>query len=272
MNDGTDGPPTAPTTGRSPYDEYVQASVLNSLQQPLTNSPDEMAFIVVTQVQELWFTLIVHEWRAAREAFAKDDLPAATDALVRSRRALQSLTSSWTPIAALTPPQFNGFRAAFGRASGFQSAMYRHLEFLLGEKSAGMLRAHRGDPKVHDALAETFRESSLYDEVLLFLKRRGRPVPDLAGRATEPGVADPAVTEVWRQIYRGPRHDPLVALGELLTDIAELVARWRQDHVMVVRRAMGARTGSAGSSGLAWLTRRAERMVFPELWEARDDI
>ncbi|WP_270857986.1 tryptophan 2,3-dioxygenase family protein, partial [Streptomyces rochei] len=93
----TDAALTRPFTGASPYDTYVRASVLNSLQQPLTEAPDEMGFLVTTQVMELWFTLIVHEWRTARVAFAKDDLHAATDALTRSRRALTALGGAWAP-------------------------------------------------------------------------------------------------------------------------------------------------------------------------------
>ncbi|MEU1295202.1 tryptophan 2,3-dioxygenase family protein [Streptomyces sp. NPDC005840] len=264
---------TEPLEGPSPYDTYVHASVLNALQQPLTEAADEMGFLVTTQVMELWFTLVVHEWQAAGEAFAKDDLDAGTDALVRSARALTALNASWKPIAALTPMQFNAFREAFGRASGFQSAMYRRLEFLLGQKNAGLLNNHRGDPLVHEALAETYRAASLYDEVLRFLHRRGLPVPEhvVERDVTAPYASDPGVVEAWREIYAAPRHE-LLALGEQLTDIAELVARWRFDHIMVVRRAMGAKPGSAGSSGLAWLERRASLPVFPELWQVRGEL
>ncbi|MFI5972435.1 tryptophan 2,3-dioxygenase [Streptomyces sp. NPDC051452] len=282
MNDSTSAPGrpaaddslTRPFAGASPYDTYVRASVLNTLQHPLTEAPDEMGFVVTTQVMELWLTLIVHEWRTASTAFAKDDLDAAMDALTRSRRALSALNAAWAPLASLTPAQFNGFRAAFGQASGFQSAMYRHMEFLLGDKSASMLRMHGGDTAVHEALSETYREPSLYDEVLGFLHRQGLPVPDEVRErdVTDPYRSDPGVVEVWRRIYSGPQHHPLLALGELLTDVAELVLRWRYDHVMVVRRAMGAKSGSAGSTGLAWLEQRATRPVFPELWEARGGV
>ncbi|GLW49460.1 tryptophan 2,3-dioxygenase [Streptomyces sp. NBRC 14336] len=270
----TDDDLTRPFTGPSPYDSYVHASVLNSLQHPLTDAPDEMGFLVTTQVMELWFTLVVHEWRTARDAFTKDDLHAATDALTRSRRALTSLNGAWAPLAELTPAQFNGFRAAFGKASGFQSAMYRHMEFLLGDKSAEMLRAHRGDPDVHEALNETYREPSLYDEVLAFLHRQGLQVPMRVRERdmTAPYTSDPAVVAMWREIYTGPQHHPQLALAELLTDIAGLVARWRFEHLLVVRRAMGSKPGSAGSDGLAWLERRAARPVFPELWEVRGGI
>ncbi|MEV6983647.1 tryptophan 2,3-dioxygenase family protein [Sphaerisporangium sp. NPDC051017] len=271
---GADDPLTQPSQGKSPYDAYVHASVLSTLQHPLTEAPDEMGFIVTTQVMELWFTLIVHEWRMAGKAFANDNLDAAMDALVRSRRALTALNAAWAPLAALTPAQFNGFRAAFGKASGFQSATYRHMEFLLGDKSASMLRLHQGDPALHAALSETHRAPSLYDEVLGFLHRQGLPVPDHVRErdVTAPYSGDPGVVEVWRRIYATPQHHPLLALGERLTDIAELVLRWRFDHIMVVRRAMGTKSGSVGSTGLAWLEKRAARPVFPELWEVRGGV
>ncbi|MBL1098524.1 tryptophan 2,3-dioxygenase [Streptomyces coffeae] len=258
----------------TPYDDYVHASVLSSLQQPLTQAPEEMGFLVTTQVMELWFTLIVHEWRAARDALMKDDLDEAMDALGRGRDAHRSLNASLYPIARLTPVQFNGFRAAFGSASGFQSAMYRHMEFLLGDKSRSLIQPHRGHAVVYAELQESLAEPSLYDEVLGFLNRRGLPVPEhvLLRDVTEEYRPDPGVEESWRRIYAGPRHDPLVSLGEMLTDTAELVLRWRADHLLAVRRAMGGKRGSAGSSGLSWLEKRAERPVFPELWSARGHV
>ncbi|MFB6891906.1 tryptophan 2,3-dioxygenase [Kitasatospora sp. NPDC056327] len=257
--------------GVSPYEDYVHADVLGSLQQPLTDAPDEMGFLITTQVMELWFTLTVHEWRAAAECFSKDDAERALDALERSIRAHRALNDSWHPIAALTPGRFNSFRAAFGRASGSQSATYRHMEFLLGDKSREVTDCYRNHPAAHEALTEALGRPSLYDEVLRFLRRQGLPVPRAVCErdVTEPYRADPGVEEVWRRLYAGPPHDPLLALAERLTDLAELVQRWRTDHVVVVRRAMGGKTGSAGSSGVAWLEDRAARPVFPELWTAR---
>ncbi|MCX5214389.1 tryptophan 2,3-dioxygenase family protein [Kitasatospora sp. NBC_00240] len=270
----TDDGPTTEFEGATPYDDYVHASVLTSLQQPLTNDPGEMAFLVTTQVMELWFTLIVHEWDAARDALLKDDFDRAMDALRRSLDAHQALNDSWRPIAALTPGQFNGFRAAFGNASGFQSAMYRRMEFLLGDKSRSMVRPHRGHPRVHAELEESLTRPSLYDVVLGYLHRRGLPVPEqvLHRDVTVAYEADTAVEETWRQIYAGSPYDPLVALGEALTDVAEAVLRWRSDHLLVTRRAMGSKTGSGGSPGVAWLEKRAVRSVFPEIWTARSHV
>ncbi|WP_419996739.1 tryptophan 2,3-dioxygenase family protein [Streptomyces boninensis] len=260
--------------GTTPYEDYVQADVLTHLQHPLSDDPGEMVFLVTTQVMELWFTVIVHEWETAAVALREDDLPRAMAALKRSTYELQSLNASWEPLAHLTPRQFNAYRSALGEGSGFQSAMYRRMEFLLGEKSASMLVPHRGAPRVHAELEKALAEPSLYDEALRLLARRGFPVPgevlnrDLA-RRHEP---DPAVEAAWAQVYAGDQEDELVRLGELLTEVAELVWRWRNDHLVATRRAMGSKVGTGGSAGVAWLEKRAAKNVFPELWTARSHV
>jgi tryptophan 2,3-dioxygenase len=271
--DEADGP-ILRFTAESPYDEYVHASLITSLQDCLTDAPSERAFLVATQVMELWFTLIISEWREARSHLRDDDRSGAMAALRRSVSAHEALNESWRPIGRMTPAQFNEFRAAFGQASGFQSVNYRHLEMLLGEKSKAMLQAHRGSLVAYRELEKSFREPSLYDEVLGFVRRWGMAMPDhvLNRDVTRPYQADPAVEEMWRQVYAGPQNSPLADLGEVLTDVAELVMRWRSSHIMAVRRAMGAKAGSAGSSGLAWLERRSTRPVFPELWSAREYV
>ncbi len=272
--DPTTDEPLVSFQGKTPYDDYVHASVLSSLQQPLTDDPNEMVFLVTTQVMELWFTLVVHEWQAARDALVKDDHEGAMDALRRSIRAHHALNGSLRPIARMTPAQFNGFREAFGAASGFQSAKYRQMEFLLGDKSRSLMNPQRADPRAYTELEELLKQPSLYDETLVYLHRRGLPVPEhvLERDVTAAYQADPGVEEVWRRIYAGPQNDPLLGLGEALTDIAELVMHWRGDHLLATRRAMGAKAGSGGSSGVAWLEKRAARPVFPEIWTARGHV
>ncbi|MEU8825946.1 tryptophan 2,3-dioxygenase family protein [Streptomyces sp. NPDC048636] len=262
--------------GTTPYEDYVQASVLTHLQHPLSDDPGEMVFLVTTQVMELWFTVIVHEWHTAAQALREDDLPTVMAALKRSTYELESLNSSWKPLAHLTPGQFNAYRSALGDGSGFQSAMYRRMEFLLGEKSASMLVPHRGAPRVHAELEKALTEPSLYDEVLRFLARRGFDIPAVV-LDRDPAlryVPDPGVERVWQEIYSasGPRDDELTRLGEALTEVAELVWRWRNDHLVATRRAMGAKTGTGGSAGVAWLEKRAGKNVFPELWTARSHV
>ncbi|MYV55419.1 tryptophan 2,3-dioxygenase [Streptomyces sp. SID3212] len=261
--------------GTTPYEDYVQADVLTHLQHPLSDDPGEMVFLVTTQVMELWFTVIVHEWETASRALREDRIQVAVDALKRSVRELEALNASWKPLGQLTPAQFNSYRSALGEGSGFQSAMYRRMEFLLGDKSASMLVPHRGAPRVHAELEKALHEPSLYDETLRLLARRGLPVPgavverDLS-RKYEPS---PEVEQVWAGIYAdADQHTELIRLGEALTDVGELVWRWRNDHLVATRRAMGSKTGTGGSAGVAWLEKRATKNVFPELWTARSHV
>ncbi|MFD4525201.1 tryptophan 2,3-dioxygenase family protein [Streptomyces sp. NPDC058470] len=260
--------------GTTPYEDYVQADVLTHLQQTRSDDPGEMVFLVTTQVMELWFTVIVHEWETAAKALREDRVPVAVAALKRSVRELEALNASWRPLAQLTPAQFNSYRAALGEGSGFQSAMYRRMEFLLGEKSASMLVPHRGAPRVHAELEKALHEPSLYDEVLGLLARRGHAIPAsvLTRDVSLRYESSPEVEEVWTSLYAGDEDAELARLGEALTDVAELVWRWRNDHLVATRRAMGAKTGTGGSAGVAWLEKRAQKNVFPELWTARSHV
>ncbi len=277
---GTNEAPETPETphldfaGTTPYEDYVQADVLTHLQKTLSDDPGEMVFLVTTQVMELWFTVIVHEWETAARALREDDLTVAKDALKRSVRELEALNASWTPLIGLTPAQFNSYRAALGEGSGFQSAMYRRMEFLLGDKSASMLVPHRGAPRVHRELEKALHEPSLYDEVLRLLARRGYAVPDtvLSRDLSQRYEPSDAVEAVWAEVYGGDQDGELVRLGEALTDVGELVWRWRNDHLVATRRAMGSKTGTGGSAGVAWLEKRARKNVFPELWTARSYV
>lgn len=261
--------------GTTPYEDYVQADVLTHLQQLRSDDPGEMVFLVTTQVMELWFTVLVHEWETASLALREDRLPVARDALKRSLRQLEALNASWRPLAQLTPAQFNSYRSSLGEGSGFQSAMYRRMEFLLGDKSASMLVPHRGSPRVYAELEKALSQPSLYDETLALLARRGHPVPRsvLDRDLRQKYEPSPVVEAVWARIYADPeKYGELVRLGELLTDVGELVWRWRNDHLVATRRAMGSKTGTGGSAGVAWLEKRATKTVFPELWTARSHV
>ncbi|MFF1447904.1 tryptophan 2,3-dioxygenase family protein [Streptomyces sp. NPDC058274] len=260
--------------GTTPYEDYVQADVLTHLQHTLSDDPGEMVFLVTTQVMELWFTVIVHEWETAARALREDRVPVAVAALKRSVRELEALNASWKPLGQLTPAQFNSYRSALGEGSGFQSAMYRRMEFLLGEKSASMLVPHRGAPRVHAELEKALHEPSLYDEVLRLLDRRGHTIPRavLDRDVSQRYESAPEIEAVWTELYAGDESAELARLGEALTDVAELVWRWRNDHLVATRRAMGSKTGTGGSAGVAWLEKRAQKNVFPELWTARSHV
>ncbi|MGW0522062.1 tryptophan 2,3-dioxygenase [Crossiella sp. NPDC003009] len=261
--------------GTTPYEDYVHASVLHSLQQRWSSDPGEMSFLVITQIMELYFGLLCFEWRQAQTEMRADDLDSTVRTLHRSVLHVQGLNAAWRSIARMTPEEFNAFRANLGEGSGFQSGMYRHVEFLLGEKSASLIVPHRAVPAMHAELEAALAKPSLYDDALALLHRRGYPVPRSALERdfTQAYQPDPEVEKVWTLIYsdRAEHHDEQ-RLGEVLTDIAEEFARWRYDHLLATRRAMGAKVGTGGSAGVAWLEKRVQRTVFPELWTARSYV
>ncbi|WP_033348147.1 tryptophan 2,3-dioxygenase [Kitasatospora aureofaciens] len=254
----------------TPYAQYVRLEQLHSLQHPRSKEPAELSFIVTTQVMELLFDLLRHEWTIAGQSLREDDLTAALAALRRGTHVQDVLVESWDLLATMTPQEFNSFRPLFGEASGFQSSAFLHLEFLIGNKNAALLNMYDGMPEVRAELTEALRSPGLYDEVLGLLARRGLAVhaapSEQRYRPTE------EVAAAWRRVYTEPEFATLQPLGEALLDVAERVTRWRQRHLSSVKRTMGAKPGSGGSSGLTWLRKAAEQDVFPELWTIRNEL
>jgi len=266
------GEPTLEFTGRVPYDAYVRASTLHSLQHPLSDDPGERSFLVISQVMELYFGMVHFELREAQRLLAGDDVWGALAPLRRATLDLEGLNAAWRALSWMTPMDFNRFRDLLGEGSGFQSAMYRRLEFALGLKTASLIRPFRRQAGVYAELAADLKAPSLWDEVIALLARRGHPIPDRPprhdfGADHEP---DPAVEAAWAAIYAEPGPDNhLRLLGEALAQVSEAFGDWRYHHLKAVQRAMGAKTGTGGSAGLEWLHRAMARVVFPELWSAR---
>ncbi|MFE9423546.1 tryptophan 2,3-dioxygenase [Kitasatospora sp. NPDC006697] len=258
-------------TGATPYERYARLDVLHTLQQPRSEVDAELSFIITTQVMELLFDLLRHDWTLAARALRADDPEGARGALRRAALTQDVLNGSWDLLATLTPTEFSAFRPVLGEASGFQSSAYLRLEFMLGNKSGRLLAMYADAPRVRQELTEALHGATLYDEVLGLLARRGllaaAPAP-----APERYRAQDAVREAWRTVYTEPAHADLFALGEALLDTAERVTRWRQRHYASVKRTMGEKPGTGGSSGLAWLKAAAEQDVFPELWTVRGEL
>ncbi|WP_305787284.1 tryptophan 2,3-dioxygenase [Symbioplanes lichenis] len=269
-----DGQPTLEFGRRVPYDAYVRASTLHTLQQPLGTDPGEMSFLVVSQIMELYFKLIRHELLEARKLVRADQVWPALAPLRRAALHLEGLNAAWQTLRWMTPADFNQFRDLLGEGSGFQSAMYRQVEFLLGLKTAALIRPFKGTP-AYDELTALIAEPSLWDEVVALLARHGHDLkPELLGRdfAVE-HEADPSVTEAWVRVYRDPGPDNhLRLLGEALTEVADRFGDWRYLHLKAVHRTMGAKVGSGGSAGAGYLRRSMERTVFPELWTSRTEM
>ncbi|CAM3743129.1 tryptophan 2,3-dioxygenase [Nocardiopsis rhodophaea] len=266
------GRPTTTVEQACEYVRYGGVDTLHDLQRPRTDEPAEVSFIITTQVMELLFTLIRQRWEQARDALDADDVPAALAALKRGAEAQDVLANSWDLLASLTPTEFNRFRDALGEASGFHSFAHRHLEFLLGNKSERMIEPYSALPRVRAELEHALAEPSLYDAALRLLHRRGLPVPDerVERDWSERYTPHPGVERAWAAVYADDRPgNELLALAEALLDTAERVTRWRHRHLMAVKRSMGAKPGTGGSSGLEWLAESANKDVFPELWSLR---
>lgn len=275
---GGGGPASPPRTAypdAPPYSDYIGLEQLLSLQQPRTDEPTEMSFVIASQVMELLFALLKHEWTTARDLLEQDRAAEATRVLRRSVRQADVLVNSWDLLATLTPAEFGAFREALGEASGFQSHLYRQLEFMLGYKRANIIRPYAGVPNVHAELDAALHAPSLYDAALGVLHRRGLPVPahKLTGDRTRAYEPDPAVEQAWAEVYAtGTAHQDLRDLGEVLTDISERWTRWRERHLSATLRALGNRPGTGGSSGAEWLERTVRVRVFPDLWTMRTSV
>ena len=262
--------PTVQFDGQTPYEVYVGTDMLHSLQNTVTQMPEERAFLVISQVMELYFGLLRYEWEYAQDALRRDDLPTAVEALNRSVFHFEGLNGAWASLRWLTTIEFNEFRPHLGAASGFQSWAYRHLEYLLGLKISEHLSLYKDNAKVYGPLMEKFTGPTLYDDVLRCLARAGYAVPvNVLERDTSlTYTPDPAVETIWVEIFNDPTH-PLRPLADALSDVSEGFTDWRYLHLRSVKRTIGAKAGTGGSSGVAWLEKSLQREVFPELWSAR---
>ncbi len=186
------GEPTLEFVDRVPYDAYVHASTLHRLQQPLSDDPGEMSFLMVSQIMELYFGLTCHELRDTSRLLRADRVWEALAPLRRAALHLEALNAAWRGLRWMTPADFNRFRNLLGEGSGFQSAMYRHLEFLLGLRDPALIRPFRRQTEVYAELTAALATPSVWDEVIALLARHGHDLPaELLERdvATEHEVA-----------------------------------------------------------------------------------
>jgi tryptophan 2,3-dioxygenase len=218
---------------------------------------------------------MLHELEAAIRAVAADRLGAAFKMLARVSRIMEQLVHAWDVLSTMTPPEYSAIRPYLARSSGFQSWQYRMIEFRLGNKNAAMLKPHAHRPE-HLALVETaWRSPSLYDESLRLLARRGLAVPASHTERdwTQPYAASDGVEQAWLAVYRAPdTHWDLYQLGEELTDLEDAFRLWRFRHVTTVERVIGFKRGTGGTSGVGYLRKMLDVVLFPEIWKLRTDL
>ena len=257
------------------YADYLHLDAVLTAQHPLSPAHDEMLFIVQHQTSELWMKLMLHELSAAVACIARDELGTAFKMLARVSKIMEQLVHAWDVLATMTPPEYSAIRPYLSNSSGFQSWQYRCIEFMLGNKNAAMLKPHSHRPELLARVEAAWRAPSLYDESLRLLARRGLPVPasHVERDWTEPYVASDDVEQAWLVAYRAPQtHWDLYQLGEELTDLEDSFRLWRFRHVTTVERVIGFKRGTGGTSGVGYLRKMLDVVLFPEIWKLRTDL
>jgi tryptophan 2,3-dioxygenase len=256
----------------SSYSEYLRLDRLLDAQHPLSTEHDEMLFIIVHQVSELWMRLMLHELNAAVACVRRDDLGPSFKMFARIGRVQAQLVAVWEVLATMTPSDYSAFRNVLGRSSGFQSVQYRMIEFTLGNKHPEMIEVHRRDPAAYTVLARSLAAPSLYDEALRLLSSRGYGIPaELLSRDfAQPYEPSKQVTAAWLGVYHNADKDwDLYELAEKLVDLDYRFQIWRFQHMKTVERIIGYKPGTGGTAGVSYLAKALKLRLFPELWEVR---
>jgi tryptophan 2,3-dioxygenase len=257
------------------YADYLHLDEVLNAQHPLSPEHNEMLFIVQHQTSELWMKLMLHELAAAVECVSQDKLGSAFKMLARVSKIMEQLVHAWDVLATMTPPEYSAIRPYLSNSSGFQSWQYRCVEFMLGNKNAAMLKPHSHRPDILERVEKVYRSPSLYDESLRLLARRGLAIPQdhLERDWTQPYVSSDEVEQAWLVAYRNPeQHWDLYQLGEELTDLEDAFRLWRFRHVTTVERVIGFKRGTGGTSGVGYLRKMLDVVLFPEIWKLRTDL
>lgn len=256
------------------YPDYLQLEHLLALQKPRSEPAehDEMLFIVIHQVYELWFKLVLHELEKIKADFAAGDLFAAIGTFKRVRTVMKTLVGQLDILETMTPMSFASFRDRLDTASGFQSVQFRELEFELGNKRERALDALEPGSAERRRLESRYQGQTVLDAFYRFLAQRGLKVPqDLLSRdVTQPTTpSEPLQAELLAAYKQQPE---LVILLELMTDFDEGMQEWRYRHVKLAERTIGAKRGTGGSAGVEFLKQSLFKPVFPDLWAIRHQM
>lgn len=272
----TRGVPITTFEGTSnPYIDYESIDLLLSLQHPRSDGYDEMCFIIMGQAKELLFKALYFELYNARIRLVNDDLDNALVLLGRAGKIASHIVGFWNVLSTISTDGFNRFRDYLDVASGQQSFMYRHVEFILGNKSVKMCDVHSNVPHVYPALKANLDSPSIYDEVIRLLARRGLEVaPECLERNwSETYKAQESVEAAWLQVYDDPTPgNDLYMLGETLIETADVMSQYRWRHFVSVERILGFKPGTGGSDGVGWLRKVVDHRFFPELWSIRSKL
>jgi tryptophan 2,3-dioxygenase len=244
------------------YGEYLSLDELLGCQRPATDEHDELLFVIIHQVYELWFKQILHEAGLMQRRLEEGNDAAALHTARRIAKILKTIVGQLDILETMTPKQFAAFRPELGTASGFQSHQFRVIEATLGKRD---FPEPIEDPRLRDAI----QRRSVFDSLLCYLAKSSWDVPaELLDRdPSQPSRSDPLVQALLREVYADEREP--AELCEALVDIDEGIMEWRYRHVMMVQRIIGSKMGTGGSAGAEYLRSTLFRPAFPELWEVR---
>ena len=256
------------------YSEYLKIDDLLELQSPLSEGPehDEMLFIVIHQVYELWFKQILHELAHLEQLLLGNDGAHARGTLKRILTILKVMVAQLDILETMTPLEFLSFRDRLESGSGFQSHQFRQLEFALGWKDPRAMERYPADSPARRRLEERLASTTLWDAFLRHLAMNGVPVPreDLERDVTQRIASSPRLREALVAMYRS--QPALAELCERMVDLDEGIMEWRYRHVKMVQRTIGTRGGTGGSAGADYLMKTLNQPLFPDLWAIRTEF
>jgi tryptophan 2,3-dioxygenase len=251
------------------YPSYLALDDVLAAQRPRSQEHDELLFIVIHQVYELWFKQLLHEFGFLQRRLEMGDGSRALGTLKRVLTILKTVVAQIDVLETMTPSQFASFRTRLDSASGFQSAQFRELEAVLGRRDAGALDRYPPGSSARQRIADAMARPSVLDSFLRYLAAQGFGVPRqaLERDVTQPAVPSPAVQDVLVDVYRVD--GPEVQVCERLVDVDEGLQEWRYRHVKMVERTIGDKAGTGGSSGAQYLRTTLFQAAFPDLWAVR---
>jgi tryptophan 2,3-dioxygenase len=254
------------------YTSYLALDEILGAQRPRSDEHDEMLFIVIHQVYELWFKQLLHELRHLQQRLDDGDTPHVLHTLKRILTILKVVVAQIDVLETMTPRSFFSFRDRLQAASGFQSAQFRELEAVLGRRDASAFEHYPEGSEARSRISAAMCQPTLYDSFLHYLAAQGYPVPDEALRrdVCKPAEPSPAVQRVLLDVYRDDGEPAQIC--ERLVDVDEGIQEWRYRHVKMVERTIGHKPGTGGSQGAEYLRGTLFAPVFPDLWAVRGDL
>jgi len=267
---GEENNPETDFSYKMSYGDYLGLDKVLDAQHQLSDTHDEMLFIIQHQTSELWMKLAIHEINSARDAIREDQYRRAFKNLSRVSKIFEQLNSAWDVLRTMTPIEYTSFRDDLAQSSGFQSHQYRLIEYMVGNRNKAMLKPHAHRPDIIELLQAELLIPSLYDEVILSLNRSGFSVLPTQNKISSTYKYNNELEAAWKTIYKSSdKYWNLYELAEKLVDFEDYFRRWRFNHVTTVERVIGFKRGTGGTGGVQYLKKMLEVELFPELWRVR---